>query len=166
MSRKTASIPTVFRFGSAMQVSSLASALGARRRAAYGADYCAFKTKGHASIPAADRASTRDQQIARGKNLVRGVALCADCHSPRLPNGEPDLTRRPNGAPIGFSRSSKCPECPSRRRSQVPPGRTDDDAVADMERCGRLPSDTDISGVRCASVVHSGGDRSIQNAPE
>jgi mono/diheme cytochrome c family protein len=32
-------------------------------------------------------------QVARGRYLVESVAMCADCHTPRLPGGEFDRTR-------------------------------------------------------------------------
>jgi mono/diheme cytochrome c family protein len=33
-------------------------------------------------------APTRTAQLAAGKYIVEGVAMCADCHTPRLPNGQ------------------------------------------------------------------------------
>ena len=32
-------------------------------------------------------------QVARGRYLVESVAMCADCHTPRLPGGEFDRSR-------------------------------------------------------------------------
>jgi mono/diheme cytochrome c family protein len=38
--------------------------------------------------------------IARGKYLVEGVAMCGQCHTPRDNNGNPDHTRWLEGAPV------------------------------------------------------------------
>ena len=38
----------------------------------------------------------------RGKYLVEHVAMCGDCHTPHLPNGQPDRARWLRGAPVGF----------------------------------------------------------------
>ena len=41
--------------------------------------------------------------LERGKYLADGVAGCYDCHTPRLPTGEPDRTRWLQGAPLFFA---------------------------------------------------------------
>jgi mono/diheme cytochrome c family protein len=38
--------------------------------------------------------------IARGKYLVEGVAMCGQCHTPRDSNGNPDRSRWLEGAPV------------------------------------------------------------------
>ena len=38
--------------------------------------------------------------VARGRYLVENVALCGDCHTPKLANGEPDRAHRLEGAPM------------------------------------------------------------------
>lgn len=40
---------------------------------------------------------------ARGKYLVERVGMCIDCHSPRGPGGQFDLSRWLQGAPLGFA---------------------------------------------------------------
>jgi mono/diheme cytochrome c family protein len=47
-------------------------------------------------------AQTNAAQVARGKYLVEGVGLCADCHTPHNERGEPDRARWLIGAPIAF----------------------------------------------------------------
>lgn len=50
--------------------------------------------------------------VARGRHLVENVALCSDCHGPRLRSGELDRTRWLQGAPIGFQPLAKMPWAP------------------------------------------------------
>jgi len=40
--------------------------------------------------------------IARGKYIVEDVAMCGNCHTPRLPNGELDRSRWLAGAPVPY----------------------------------------------------------------
>ena len=39
----------------------------------------------------------------RGKYLVNDVAMCGDCHTPRLPNGQFDQSRWLKGAELDFA---------------------------------------------------------------
>jgi mono/diheme cytochrome c family protein len=48
-------------------------------------------------------AETKPTPQEHGRYLVADVAGCADCHTPRLPNGEPDRGRWLQGAPLGFA---------------------------------------------------------------
>ena len=43
-----------------------------------------------------------DRNVARGKYLVEGVAMCGQCHTPRDSNGNPDRTRWLQGAPVPY----------------------------------------------------------------
>ncbi len=43
-----------------------------------------------------------EDAAARGKYLVERVAMCGDCHTPHLPNGQLDRARWLQGAPLGF----------------------------------------------------------------
>jgi cytochrome c553 len=52
---------------------------------------------------------TRAQLVERGDYLVNGVVLCGDCHTPRLPNGEPDASRALQGAPTGYTPDVEMP---------------------------------------------------------
>jgi mono/diheme cytochrome c family protein len=38
----------------------------------------------------------------RGNYIVNNVAMCGDCHTPKLPNGQPDGARKLKGAEIDF----------------------------------------------------------------
>jgi mono/diheme cytochrome c family protein len=37
--------------------------------------------------------TNKASQISNGKYIVENVAACSDCHTPKLPNGEPDQKR-------------------------------------------------------------------------
>lgn len=67
--------------------------------------------------------------VARGRHLVENVALCADCHSPRLPTGELDRTRWLLGAPLGFKPTVEMPWAPVAPPIAGLPGYTDEQAV-------------------------------------
>jgi mono/diheme cytochrome c family protein len=57
-----------------------------------------------AAAPANDAA-----RVALGRHLVQDVALCADCHSPRLPTGAFDEAHWLQGAPIDFKPTFEMP---------------------------------------------------------
>jgi len=46
----------------------------------------------------------------RGDYIVNHVALCADCHTPKLAGGKPDLKRKLGGAPIMFKPTVQVPD--------------------------------------------------------
>lgn len=48
-------------------------------------------------------------KAARGKYLVDNVAMCGDCHSGRLANGEPDMAKWLKGSPLLFKPSVEIP---------------------------------------------------------
>jgi mono/diheme cytochrome c family protein len=54
------------------------------------------------SVHAAPAPADEGARVALGRHLVRDVALCGDCHSPRLPTGAFDENRWLLGAPIPF----------------------------------------------------------------
>lgn len=81
-----------------------------------------------ATRTAASTAATADL-VARGRHLVENVALCADCHSPRLPTGELDRSRWLLGAPIGFKPTVEMPWAPVAPPLAGLPGYTDEQAV-------------------------------------
>jgi len=47
--------------------------------------------------------------IAQGKYLVTRVATCGDCHTPINPQGQPDMQRWLQGAPLGFTPATPVP---------------------------------------------------------
>jgi len=49
----------------------------------------------------------------RGRYLVRGVAMCNDCHTPRDERGEPDLRRELHGAALPFEPAVEMPWAPA-----------------------------------------------------
>ncbi len=53
-------------------------------------------------LAAADKPAA-DALVARGRYLVEGIGLCADCHSPRNEKGEFVTAQWLRGAPIGFT---------------------------------------------------------------
>jgi mono/diheme cytochrome c family protein len=47
-------------------------------------------------------AAEADAIVAKGRHLVEEIAMCQDCHSPRLPDGSFDRAKWLTGAPLGF----------------------------------------------------------------
>jgi mono/diheme cytochrome c family protein len=43
--------------------------------------------------------------VSRGQYIVEDVAMCGQCHTPRLPNGSPDRGRWLAGAPVPYQPS-------------------------------------------------------------
>ena len=60
------------------------------------------------AVKPAPRPQAQDR-IERGRHLVQDVALCADCHTSRLPTGQFDQARWLQGAPIGFKPTVEMP---------------------------------------------------------
>jgi mono/diheme cytochrome c family protein len=46
------------------------------------------------------KTASASPDVARGKYVVEGVAMCGQCHTPRDSNGDPDRTRWLQGAPV------------------------------------------------------------------
>lgn len=44
-----------------------------------------------------------DPRIARGRYIVRNVAMCSDCHTPRKEGGAFDMSRELKGAALDFA---------------------------------------------------------------
>lgn len=44
-----------------------------------------------------------DESIEHGRYLVEKVGMCADCHTPRNPDGSFDMSRWLGGSPLGFA---------------------------------------------------------------
>ena len=65
-----------------------------------GATLCAVILLGAATNPKAER----------GKYLVERACMCADCHTPMTPKGEPDMTKWLHGSPLFFSPKIKIPD--------------------------------------------------------
>jgi mono/diheme cytochrome c family protein len=73
---------------------------------------------------AATKGSSKADLIARGKYIVEGVAACADCHTPRDKNGEPDRSRWLAGAPVFLEPARTVPgwAIVAPRLAGLPPG--------------------------------------------
>ncbi len=52
--------------------------------------------------PAAQGPAVRGGDVERGRYLAHDVAMCVQCHTPRLPDGSLDETRLFAGAPMPF----------------------------------------------------------------
>jgi mono/diheme cytochrome c family protein len=48
-------------------------------------------------------AFAQSSAVEQGSYIVNNVAMCGDCHTPKLPNGQPDEARRLKGAEIDFA---------------------------------------------------------------
>lgn len=58
------------------------------------------------------KAAGTTSDVARGKYLVEGVAMCGQCHTPRDSNGRPDQRRWLQGAPIRWLSPNGDPNWP------------------------------------------------------
>jgi hypothetical protein len=83
------------------------------------------------------------QRTERGRHLVENVAMCADCHSPRLASGDFDRTRWLQGGPVGFKPLIDMPWAPVAPSLAGLPGYTEEQAVTFL-MTGQRPS-----GVPC-----------------
>lgn len=111
-----------------MSATALALALGA---------VWLFRFPVHATAaPAGDAA-----RAALGRHLVRDVALCADCHSPRLPTGAFDESRWLLGAAIPFRPTIDMPWAFAAPPIAGLAGFTDDHVVA-LLKTGARPDGT------------------------
>jgi len=56
----------------------------------------------HAKIPTVQAAQpvSSESQVAHGKYIVEGVAMCGMCHTPRTDSGEIDISRPLDGAAV------------------------------------------------------------------
>ena len=58
-------------------------------------------------------AGAKGGKAQRGRYLVRGVAMCNDCHTPRDEKGEFDLRRELHGAALTFEPAVEMPWAPA-----------------------------------------------------
>jgi cytochrome c2 len=64
------------------------------------------------ATPATEAAAApaKPSPLEHGKYLVENVGLCADCHTPRGPKGEPDMKLHLGGTMVGFAPIGKVPD--------------------------------------------------------
>lgn len=89
----------------------------------------------------ADTAPAPETQIARGRYLVEGVGLCADCHTPRDEKGEFVMAHWLRGAPIGFTPAVPMPWAPAAPPIAGLPSLAAEDAVKFLME-GKRPDGT------------------------
>lgn len=84
---------------------------------------------------------TRDQLILRGRYIVEGVGLCADCHTPRTEKGEFDRTQWLMGSPLPFKPTVEMPWVPAAPPIAGLPTMTEEEMVKFL-RTGTRPNGT------------------------
>lgn len=80
--------------------------------------------------------------VEEGRRLVEEVALCIDCHSPRLADGSFDQTKWLSGSPLGFQPLMEMPWAPAAPSLRGFLGYSEDEAIAFLtegKRRGDLP---------------------------
>ena len=72
----------------------------------------------------ADPERSHGSLVARGKYIVEGVAVCAQCHTPRTSTGDFDRTKWLEGAPVGLRPAEPSTDWPLQapRIAGTPPG--------------------------------------------
>ena len=60
--------------------------------------------------------------VAKGEYVVTRASMCIDCHTPMLPDGRPDDTRKLGGAPIGFKPNVEIPNWETAAPNLTPAG--------------------------------------------
>lgn len=78
---------------------------------------------------AAENTATQADLVARSRHLVEDVALCADCHAPRLPTGEFDRAHWLMGGLIEFKPTIEMPWALAAPPIAGLPGYTDEQAI-------------------------------------
>ena len=90
---------------------------------------------------AAETAPAPAVLLERGRYLVEGVGLCADCHTPRNEKGEFVTAHWLRGAPIGFTPAVPMPWAPVAPPIAGLPSMTAEQAVAFLME-GKRPDGT------------------------
>lgn len=84
-------------------------------------------------------APTSAELLERGRHIVEDVALCIDCHTPRLPSGEFDRANWLMGSALAFAPTVEMPWMPAAPGIAGLPGYTDEQAVVFL-KTGERPS--------------------------
>ena len=82
------------------------------------------QTNGASEAAQSNRGERNESQVARGKYIVEGIAVCGQCHTPRNSQGELDHTRWLEGAPLWLQPSTPSANWPiaAPRLAGSPPG--------------------------------------------
>jgi mono/diheme cytochrome c family protein len=86
--------------------------------------------------------------IARGKYIVEGVAMCGECHTPRLANWELDYSRWLAGGPVPYLPAQPQPDWPL-----VEPRLAGQPPANDAQMVTLLTTGTWITGKRLRSPM-------------
>jgi hypothetical protein len=82
------------------------------------------------NTPQRQKEKSGESDVARGKYIVEGVAVCGECHTPRDSNGNLDRSRWLQGAPITWLSPNQDPNWPlSAPRIGGTPPATDADMI-------------------------------------
>lgn len=84
--------------------------------------------------------SSPESKVERGKHLVENIAMCADCHSARLPSGEFDKSKWLQGSPLGFKPLMEMPWSPAAPSIAGLPTLTTDEQAVEFLMTGKRPS--------------------------
>jgi len=76
-----------------------------------GHEYPASAQEAKKTAPA--QASSTGSAASRGQYIVEDVAMCGQCHTPRLANGNPDRSRWLAGAPVPYQPSQPTANWPT-----------------------------------------------------
>jgi len=77
----------------------------------------------------ADQPDDRAGKIAQGRHIVEGVAMCHDCHTAMLEDGQPDFANALMGATLSFRPTGEAPFAEVAPQVAGLPTMTDDEAV-------------------------------------
>jgi mono/diheme cytochrome c family protein len=78
---------------------------------------------------AADQSEDSAAKLARGRHIVEGVAMCHDCHTAMLPDGQPDTGNALMGATLPFRPTIDMPFAEVAPQVAGLPTMSDDEAV-------------------------------------
>jgi len=81
------------------------------------------------ALTGCDREAAAPDRVAQGRHIVENVAMCVDCHTPRLPDGQLDTARNLQGSPLGFAPSVPMPWGPTAPAIAGLPTYPDDEAA-------------------------------------
>lgn len=84
--------------------------------------------------------SSQKSKVERGKHLVENIAMCADCHSARLPSGEFDKGKWLQGSSLGFKPLMEMPWNPTAPAIAGLPSMPTNEQAIEFLMTGKRPS--------------------------